>query len=70
MLAIFEKIVYTNLAPAGVMELVDVVDSKPPLRTRAPPVAEEARVQQVQRSARDAGVHAKDIRRVPQTMAT
>ena len=50
--------------------MVDVVDSKPPLRTRAPPVAEEARVEQVQRSARDAGVRAKDIRRAPQTLAT
>ena len=42
MLAILEKIVYTNLAPAGVMELVDVVDSKStagdsvPVRVRPP----------------------------------
>ena len=33
-------------------------------------MAEKARVQQVQRSARDAGVCAKDIRRGPQTKAT
>ena len=30
-------------------------------------MAEAARAQQVQRSARDAGVYAKDIRRAPQT---
>ena len=28
MLAISQKMVYTNLAPAGVMKSVDVVDSK------------------------------------------
>ena len=50
--------------PAGVMELVDVVDSNPLVRTRALPVAEEARVEQVQRSVRDEGVYAEDIRRV------
>ena len=41
-LAILEIMVYTNLAPAGVMELVDVVDSKStdgdivPVRVRPP----------------------------------
>ena len=42
MLAIFKKMLYTILAPAGVMELVDVVDSKStdgdivPVRVRPP----------------------------------
>ena len=52
-LAFFLKVYYTMGATfAGVMELVDVVDPKPLLRTRALPVADEARVEQVQRSAR------------------
>ena len=42
LLAIYEKMLYTNQAPAGVMELVDVVDSKStagdsvPVRVRSP----------------------------------
>ena len=41
-LAFLEKLVYTNQVPAGVMELVDVVDSKStvgdnvPVRVRPP----------------------------------
>ena len=46
------------------------MDANPLLRTRAPPVADKARVEQVQRSAMDAGLRAKDIRRAPQTRAT
>ena len=52
---------YTNSVPAGVMELVDVVDSKPLLRTRALPAADEARVQQVPRSAENEPASSGDV---------
>ena len=70
LLAFLKEVYYTIGASCRCDGMVDVADAKPPLRTRAPPVAEEARVQQVQRSVRDDGVHAEDIHRAPQTLAT
>ena len=70
LLAIFRKIVYTNQAPAGVMELVDVVDSKSTVASlsaacgRTSEGAASAAVGERRRRSRQ-GEH-----RAPQTMAT